>query len=129
MFPFGHGLSYTSFSYGGVSADRKTMAPSDTLAVSVKVKNVGTRAGKEAVQLYVRDKKASLPRPVKELKGFKKVHLLPGEEKTVSFRIDKSALSFFDGEKHEWVLEPGAFEALVGSSSGDIRGKVTFEVE
>lgn len=129
LFPFGHGLSYTSFSYGGVSTDRKTMAPSDTLAVSVKVKNIGTRAGKEAVQLYVRDKKASLPRPVKELKGFKKVHLLPGEEKTVSFRIDKSALSFFDGEKHEWVLEPGAFEALVGSSSGDIRGKVTFEVE
>lgn len=129
LFPFGHGLSYTTFAYGAPSADKKTMAADETVTFNVMVKNVGSREGQEVVQLYISDKKSSLPRPVKELKGFKKVRLAPGEEKAVSFTIDKKALSFYDDAKHEWVAEPGKFEALIGSSSRDIRGKVAFELK
>ena len=88
-----------------------------------------TREGQEVVQLYISDKKSSLPRPVKELKGFQKVKLAPGEEKAVTLTIDKKALSFFDDAKHEWVAEPGKFEAIIGSSSRDIKGIVPFELK
>jgi hypothetical protein len=81
------------------------------------------------VQLYISDKKSSLPRPIKELKGFEKIKLAPGEEKTVTLTVDKSALSFFDDKKHEWIAEPGKFEAIIGSSSKDIRGTVPFELK
>jgi hypothetical protein len=81
------------------------------------------------VQLYISDLKSSLPRPVKELKGFKKIQLNAGEEQVVSFTIDKEALQFFDDSKHEWIAEPGQFEALIGASSTDIRGKVGFELK
>ena len=117
LFPFGHGLSYTTFAYGKPSADKKTMTVDDTISFTVNVKNTGTREGQEVVQLYISDKKSSLPRPIKELKGFRKVKLAPGEEKTVTLTIDKKALSFFDDAKHEWVAEPGKFEAMIGSSS------------
>ena len=86
------------------------------------------REGQEVIQLYVSDKKSSLPRPVKELKGFKKVKLAPGEEKAVTLTIDKKALSFFDDVKHEWMAEPGKFEAVIGTSSRDIKGIVPFEL-
>lgn len=129
LFPFGHGLSYTSFSYSDINLDKNVMQSDETITVSVRVKNIGSRPGKEVVQLYIKDKKSSVQRPVKELKGFKKVSLQPGEEKLVDFKIDKSSLSFFDDKKHEWVLEPGKFEVLVGSSSSDIREKVLFEVK
>jgi beta-glucosidase len=129
LFPFGHGLSYTTFAYGKVSADKSKIQSSDQITVSVPVKNTGKRAGAEIVQLYVSDKQSYLPRPEKELKGFKKVWLNPGEETTVSITIDKSALSFFDDKLHEWVAEPGQFEALIGSSSAAIQGKVTFELQ
>ena len=115
LFPFGHGLSYTTFAYGKPSADN--------------VKYTGTREGQEVVQLYISDKKSSLPRPIKELKGFQKVKLAPGEEKAVTLTIDKKALSFFDDAKHEWVAEPGKFEAIIGSSSRDIKGTVPFELK
>ena len=129
LFPFGHGLSYTTFSYGKPSADKKTMTADDTISFTVNVKNTGTREGQEVVQLYISDKKSSLPRPVKELKGFQKVNLAPGEEKAVTLTIDKKALSFFDDAKHEWVAEPGKFEAVIGSSSRDIKGIVLFELK
>lgn len=129
LFPFGHGLSYTTFAYGRPSADKKTMTADDTISFTVNVKNTGTREGQEVVQLYISDKKSSLPRPVKELKGFQKVKLAPGEEKAVTLTIDKKALSFFDDAKHEWVAEPGKFEAIIGSSSRDIKGTVPFELK
>lgn len=129
LFPFGHGLSYTTFAYGKPSADKKVMTADDTISFTVNVKNTGTREGQEVVQLYISDKKSSLPRPIKELKGFQKVKLAPGEEKAVTLIIDKKALSFFDDAKHEWVAEPGKFEALIGSSSTDIKGIVSFELK
>ena len=128
LFCFGHGLSYTTFEYGKVTAEGRQMGPDGTITVSVPVKNTGSRAGAEIVQLYVSDLKSSLPRPVKELKGFRKITLQPGQEQTVSFTIDRKALSFYDDTKQDWVAEPGAFEALVGASACDIRGKVAFEL-
>ena len=104
------------------------MNAQDSVTVSVSVRNTGSRTGAETVQLYISDKKSSLPRPVKELKGFRKIRLEPGEEQTVSFTIDSQALSYYDDRKQAWVAEPGAFEALIGASSGDIRSKVAFEL-
>lgn len=129
LFPFGYGLSYTTFAYGKPVANDKTISPEGTLTVKVKIKNTGTRKGKEIVQLYISDKQSSLPRPVKELKGFSKIELSPGEEREVTFTIDKEALSFFDDTKHTWVAEPGKFEAIIASSSADIKGVVPFELK
>ncbi|MGE6355114.1 glycoside hydrolase family 3 C-terminal domain-containing protein [Flavobacterium sp. NPDC079362] len=129
LFSFGHGLSYTTFEYGKVTADKKQMAAGDQITFSVKVKNTGSREGSEVVQLYISDLKSSLPRPIKELKGFEKIALKAGEEKTVTFTVDKTALSFFDDKKHDWVAEPGAFEAIVGASSTDIKSKVGFSLK
>ena len=128
LFPFGHGLSYTTFEYGKPVADKKTMTADDTITFTVTVKNTGDREGQEVVQLYISDKKSSLPRPVKELKGFRKVKLAPGEEQKVSFTVAKDALSFFDDAKHEWMAEPGKFEAVIAASAADIRGVVPFEL-
>lgn len=129
LFPFGHGLSYTTFEYGKPTADSKTMPADGTLTVKVTVKNTGTREGQEIVQLYLSDKKSSLPRPVKELKGFKKVKLSPGEETEVTFTIDKEALSYFDDTRHAWIAEPGKFEAIIAASATDIKGIVPFELK
>ena len=129
LFSFGHGLSYTTFEYGKVTADKKQMAASGQITFSVKVKNTGSREGAEVVQLYISDLKSSLVRPIKELKGFEKIALKAGEEKTVTFTIDKTALSFFDDKKQDWVAEPGAFEAIVGASSTDIKSKVSFSLQ
>ena len=128
LFCFGHGLSYTTFEYGKVTAEGRQMGPDGTITVSVPVKNTGSRAGAEIVQLYVSDLKSSLPRPVKELKGFRKITLQPGQEQMVSFTIDRKALSFYDDTKQDWVAEPGTFEVLVGASACDIRGKAAFEL-
>ena len=127
MFPFGYGLSYTEFEYGQPVSSSKTMGK--TLKIKVPVTNVGKVAGAEVVQLYINDVESSIDRPVKELKGFDKVYLEPGETKTVEFVIDREALSFFDAEKHEWVAEPGEFKALVAASSEDIRGEVSFRLK
>ncbi len=129
LFSFGHGLSYTTFEYGKVTVNKKEMTADEKITFSIKVKNTGTRQGAEVVQMYISDLKSSLPRPVKELKGFEKVYLNPGEEKEISFTIDKNALGFFDDTKHEWVAEPGSFEALIGASSTDIRSKVGFKLK
>ena len=128
-FAFGHGLSYTTFEYGKPVADAKTMSPDGKLTVKVTVKNTGSREGQEVVQLYIADKKSSLPRPLKELKGFKKIKLTPGESKEVSFVIDKEALSFFDDTKHAWIAEPGKFEAIIAASAADVKGVVPFELK
>lgn len=128
LFSFGHGLSYTTFEYGKPVVDKREMKSDEQLTVTVPVKNTGSREGKEVVQLYIRDKKSSVERPVKELKGFCKVSLKPGEEKEVSFTIDRSALSYFDAGSHQWVAEPGAFEAIVAASATDIRGRVEFKL-
>lgn len=129
LFCFGHGLSYTTFEYGKVTADRKAMDAAGKINFSVTVKNTGDRSGAEIVQLYISDKKSALPRPVKELKGFKKVFLNAGESREVSFTIDKNALQYYDDGRQAWVAEPGQFDALVGASAGDIRGKVGFELK
>lgn len=129
LFPFGHGLSYTTFTYGKPVADSKTMSADGTLTVKVNVKNTGAREGQEVVQMYISDKQSSLPRPIKELKGFQKIKLAPGEEKEVTFTINKEALSFFDDAKHAWVAEPGKFEAIIAASAADIKGVVPFELK
>ena len=129
LFPFGHGLSYTTFDYGKAVADKKVISKDDQITFTVTLSNVGNRPGAETVQLYIGDKKSSLPRPVKELKGFKKVYLTAGEQKEVSFTIDKEAFSFYDDTKGQWVVEPGKFEAYIGASSGDIRSTVGFELK
>ncbi|WP_312079060.1 glycoside hydrolase family 3 C-terminal domain-containing protein [Chryseobacterium sp.] len=129
LFSFGHGLSYTTFEIGKATADKTTVSQNDKISFTVKVKNTGKKAGAEVVQLYVSDKKASVLRPEKELKGFEKVFLNPGEEKEVTLTIDKEALSFFDAEKHQWVAEPGDFEAQIGNSSDNIKTKVKFTLK
>ena len=121
MFAFGHGLSYTTFEYGEASIKGRKL--------NVSVKNTGSVPGAEVVQLYISDPEASVERPAKELKGFKKVFLQPGESKTVSFDIPDSALSFFDADAHKWTVEPGDFIAHVGSASDDIRTSVKFHVK
>lgn len=129
LFSFGHGLSYTTFAYGKAVADKKVMGQDETLTITLPVTNTGCREGSEVIQLYISDLQSSLPRPVKELKGFSKVKLAPGETREVTFTIGKEALSFFDDTRHEWVTEPGKFEALVGASSTDIRNRVAFELK
>jgi beta-glucosidase len=126
LFPFGFGLSYTKFDYSGLKLSAARVKAGGTVDVSVQVRNSGARAGSEVVQLYLRDVKASVERPDKELKGFRRVTLQPGQTQTVTFTVDKAAMSYFDPKKQDWVAEPGAFEALVGASSRDIRLKSTF---
>ncbi len=129
LFPFGHGLSYTTFAYGPVKADRSSVNEKGTVNVSVEITNTGDRAGAEVVQLYIADKESSLPRPVKELKGFEKVWLDAGQSKVVTFPVTVEALKYYDDTKGEWVAEKGAFEALVGASSADIKGSAAFELK
>ena len=129
LFPFGHGLSYTTFQISNLRADKTVLTGDDSLTFTVDVTNSGVTAGAEVVQLYIRDEKSSLPRPVKELKGFAKVFLNPGETKSVSMTIDCTALSFYDDTKHMWVAEPGDFTALVGNSSINISSKIKFKLK
>ncbi|WP_302583745.1 glycoside hydrolase family 3 C-terminal domain-containing protein [Alistipes shahii] len=129
LFAFGHGLSYTAFAVGNVKADRTTLAPNGSIRISADVTNTGDRAGAEVVQLYIGDEQSSLPRPVKELKGFQKVSLNPGQTRTVTFEITPGMLHYYDDAKGAWVAEPGAFTAYVGAASDDIRGTVEFELK
>ncbi len=121
-YPFGHGLSYTTFDI----ADARVKRSGNGFKVSATLKNTGSVAGAEVVQLYVSDVEASEERPVKELKGFEKIYLEPGQSKKVEFTLDRQALSFFDADKHAWVAEPGEFHALLGTSSEDIKADLTF---
>ncbi len=128
LFAFGHGLSYTTFKVGKAKVDKQRITPDETVTFTVDVTNTGSLAGAETIQLYIRDLKSSLPRPVKELKGFSKVYLAPGATQQVSITIDKSALSFYDDRVGEWVAEPGDFEALIGTASDKITSTVKFSL-
>ncbi len=125
-YPFGHGLSYTSFAITGMELSSRTLRQNGTITVSVTVKNTGNKSGAEVVQLYIHDRDSSHRRPEKELKGFRKVYLKPGETKTVTMTIDRRAVSYFNPDTKEWTAESGEFEALIGTSSRDIAGKESF---
>lgn len=127
-FPFGYGLSYTKFEYGKISVDKKEYSKDDVIKLSVTVANKGDRDGAESVQIYSGQNKPSLPRPVKELKGFKKVFLKSGESKTIEISIPVKDLAYFDDKAHEWVVEADKFTLYCGASSADIKNKVTIQV-
>ena len=129
LFAFGHGLSYTTFKLGKLMADKKQLSAGGQISFTVNVTNTGSRAGSETVQLYISDKQCSVDRPVKELKAFQKVFLQPGESQDVTLTIGCDALSFYNEAKGEWTAEPGAFEALVGTASDNLTGKITFELQ
>lgn len=129
QFAFGHGLSYTTFEYGQAKASKAAMTADGQMTITVNVKNIGDRAGAEIVQLYIADPEASVDRPVKELKGFEKIYLNPGESKKVTFTVDAEDLSFYSNENNCWTAEKGEFEAHIGSSSDDIRTVAAFELK
>ncbi len=125
LFPFGYGLSYTHFAYGNPKVSATTFMDIDGLTVTVDVTNTGSVTGKEIVQVYVHDHKSEIVRPEKELKGFSKVELQPGETKTVSFALDFRAFAYYHPKYQQWITEDGEFDILIGSSSADIRHTVT----
>ncbi|MCA9902066.1 MAG: glycoside hydrolase family 3 C-terminal domain-containing protein [Anaerolineales bacterium] len=129
QFPFGYGLSYTTFAYSNAQVSASSFKDTDGVTVSVDVTNTGKMAGKEIVQVYVHDKEAGLVRPFKELKGFAKVVLEPGETKTVSVDLDFRAFAYYHPEYSQWITEDGAFDLLIGASSADIRQTVTVNLE
>jgi beta-glucosidase len=128
LFPFGFGLSYTAFEYDGLTLSAPELKAGGRLEASVQVKNTGSRAGAEVVQLYIRDVASSLDRPQRELKAFARVELRPGQSEAVRFTLDEDALSFFDPGRDDWVAEAGEFEVLIGASSRDIRLKKRFRL-
>lgn len=128
LFPFGHGLSYTEFSYSDLKLGAEEMKDTDPLKVSVKIKNTGSVAGKEIVQLYVSECGSKVIRPVRELKGFQKISLAPGEERTVEFELDRRSFAYYNTEKGGWRVESGEYEVQVGASSRDIRLKARVRV-
>ena len=127
LFPFGFGLSYTNFAYGNVVLSADHMKSGEILTASVNVTNVGSVKGKEIVQMYIRDSESRLVRPLKELKGFTKVELLPGETKIVSFDIQEDDLKYYDDAAQDWVLETGEFELFIGGSSHDLQVAARFD--
>lgn len=129
LFPFGHGLSYTTFEYSNLVLDQKEMKESKELKVSVDVTNTGACAGKEVVQLYVSAKESAMKRPVRELRGFDKVELQPGETKTVSFTLDRRAFAYWSVQIHDWHVESGAYEIQIGKSAQEMILTETVQVE
>ena len=127
QFPFGFGLSYTTFKYGKPTLSSKYMYDEGTITVSVPVTNTGKREGKETVQLYIADEECSVDRPAKELKGFTKLTLAPGETKTATMRIKVDDLKFYNEAAHRWQVEPGRFKAIIAASETDVRGVAEFE--
>jgi beta-glucosidase len=129
LFPFGFGLSYTTFAYTDLQLVQSDITDQDTVQVRVKVKNTGNRFGKEIVQLYVSDVASKMIRPEKELKGFAKIALKPGEEQTVSFLLDKRSFAYYNVQLKDWHVESGEFEIMIGSSSRDIVLRSTLNVQ
>jgi beta-glucosidase len=128
LFPFGHGLSYTTFKYGNLNLSAGKIRADGSVNVSADITNTGQRAGDEVAQLYVHQEKSSVKVPVKELRGFRRISLRPGETKTVTFTLPASKLAIWDETTHGFVVNPGAFDVMVGASSADIRLKDQFEV-
>jgi beta-glucosidase len=128
LYPFGHGLSYTTFQYSGLNINRKTSPLNGSVNVSISIKNTGKVEGTEVVQLYLRDVIASVTTPVKSLKGFKRISLKPGESGIVQFKIDNKELMLWN-RKMKQVVEPGEFKVMIGSSSEDIRMSSSFYVK
>jgi beta-glucosidase len=126
LFPFGYGLSYTKFDYSDLEVSPSEVSSDKPVEVSLRVRNSGTHAGAEVVELYVHDGHSSVDRPIQELKGFRRVDLAPGESKDVRFTLDRNAMAFYSTTKKDWVTEPGRFDVLVGASSRDIRVKGSF---
>jgi beta-glucosidase len=120
LYPFGFGLSYTTFEYGELALNKTEMTTSDSIVVSIDVTNTGNREGAEVIQLYIRDLVGSVTRPVKELKDFKKVSFKPGEKKTITFTITTEDLSFYNSDL-KWGSEPGEFTVFVGGNSRDVK--------
>jgi beta-glucosidase len=129
LFPFGYGLSYTKFDYSDLNVSPGKASSGAPIAVSLQLRNSGSRPGAEVVELYVHDGHPSVDRPVQELKAFQRVTLASGETKTVSFTLDRRALAFYSAAKKDWIVEPGQFEVRVGSSSRDVRLRGSFDVE
>ena len=129
LFPFGHGLSYTTFAYGEPKLSKSSLGADGKLTLTVEVTNTGDRTGAETVQLYIGDKESSLPRPQKELKGFRKVRLAPGEKTSVEFTVTPDDLKFYDNTKQAWVAEPGDFTAYVAASAEEVRGTADFTLK
>ena len=122
LYPFGHGLSYTRFQYTDLRIDRTTAGPNDLVSVSLAVKNAGARAGDEVVQLYARAVASKLPMPIKQLRGFERVSLKPGEQRRIEFRVRPAEdLAFYDVSRKAFAVEPGDYEIQIGASSRDIR--------
>ncbi|KAF2869393.1 glycosyl hydrolase family 3 N terminal domain-containing protein [Massariosphaeria phaeospora] len=132
LFPFGHGLTYTTFEYGNPSADNTVLSESQGITITIPVTNTGSVAAHEIVQAYVKDVKSRLPRPEKELQAFGKVLLQPGETKSVTLALNKYSVGYFDtslGQTGAWIAEEGAFDVLIGASSVDIRATISFDVK
>jgi len=129
LFPFGYGLSYTEFEYSNLILDKSKMADTDVLMVSVDVKNTGTMAGKEVVQLYVSPEGGEIIRPIKELRAFEKVELIPGETKTVTFQLEKRAFAYWNTKIHDWHVESGKYKVMIGKSVRDIVETKKVELE
>ncbi|MDY8023265.1 glycoside hydrolase family 3 C-terminal domain-containing protein [Paenibacillus polymyxa] len=129
LFPFGYGLSYTTFEYSQLQVDQRRIKDHEMLNVSVSVKNTGPIAGKEIVQLYVRDTESTVIRPEKELKGFRKLFLLPGEAQTVTFQLDKRSFAYYNVQLKDWHVETGTFEILIAKSSREMVLRESIEVE
>lgn len=127
LFPFGFGLSYTNFNYDNLNFDKSQLSADEVMSMSLDITNFGNREGAEIIQLYIQEIKPKVERPIKELKGFKKIILKPNQKKTVEFEIDKENLSYFDEELNSWNVNEGKFNILIGSSSRDIRLQKIFE--
>jgi len=129
QFPFGYGLSYTTFQYSDLEVNHSEINENGSLSVTLKVRNTGKRAGKEIVQLYVKDHQSAVIRPVKELKGFEKIELNPGEAKIVGFQLDRRAFAYYSEELQDWCVQDGTYEILIGKSSRDIELSTTVRIK
>ena len=128
LYPFGYGLSYTKFKYSNLRVSPERLPASGTVSVSVDVKNTGSRAGDEVVQFYTHAVKSRVIRPAKELRGFERISLQPGESKTVTVTVPAAKLAYYDEHEHAFVVEPGEYELMAGASSSDIRTRARVEV-
>jgi beta-glucosidase len=128
LFAFGHGLSYTTFRYGGLGLSSRSIAPDGQITADIKVANTGKREGDEVVQLYIHEVNPVVKRPVKELRGFRRIHLKPGETQKVTITVPAEKLAFYDENRHGFRVNPGTFQIMIGASSEDIRARARFEV-